>query len=269
MSKIKELMKRLNSIKLDKSLFLKIKTLKGDSDRRKEVIDNTFRVVGSKPGLWSVTIGISLLITVSTIPLLLNELNKKKEILNQYKFESNELGIIKNRLRLQNIQDIDLKNRIKILDTYLANSSKIIYLPEVIRLSLQKNDVELISFKPIDKEEEELLNNDSQENAAFDENSDEESIPPVDDFNEVGIDSQETDAASIIETKILQFKIEARGNYLNALESLKDFQEYKSIILFKDAKFTQEIQEANSGSRSDDGNIMMEFTIAIPTNPSG
>ena len=269
MSKIKELMDRLNSIKLDKSLLEKINTLKDDSARRKEVIDNALKVIGSKHGLWSITIGISTLIAVSTIPLLLNELNKKKEILNQYKFESNELGIIKNRLRLQNIQDIDLKNRIKILDTYLANSSKIIYLPEVIRLSLQKNDVELISFKPIDKEEEELLNADSQENAAFEENSDEESIPPVDDFNEMGVDSQETGAASIIEPKILQFKIEARGNYLRALESLKDFQEYKSIILFKEAKFTQEIQESNSGSRSDDGNIMMEFTIAIPTNQSG
>ena len=269
MSKIKELMDRLNSIKLDKSLLEKINTLKDDSARRKEVIDNALKVIGSKHGLWSITIGISTLIAVSTIPLLLNELNKRKEILNQYKNESNELGIIKNILKQQNIQEIDLKNRIAILNTYLANSSKIIYLPEVIRLSLQKNGIELISFKPIDKEEEELLNADSQENASFDETIDEESIPPVDDFNEMGVDSQETGAASIIEPKILQFKIEARGNYLRALESLKDFQEYKSIILFKEAKFTQEIQESNSGSRSDDGNIMMEFTIAIPTNQSG
>ena len=88
-------------------------------------------------------------------------------------------------------------------------------------------------------------------------------------MNEINIENEITDNLELEETKILRFKVRARGDYLDALESVKDFQEYKSIMLFETIKFTKEIGETNSGSSSAEGNIMAEFIIAIPTNPSG
>ena len=269
MSKIKDLIEQLNSIKLDKSLIIKLNTLKEDSVKRKEVIDNAFKAVGSKQGLWTISIGVSLLVTISVIPLLLKELNKNKELMNQYKYESKELDIISRELKLKNIEEIELKNKITILETYLANSSKIIYLPEVIRLSLEKNNVELISFKPIKTEEDEMSYPDPQENMPIDETNTNEVIPPDYELNEIDMENKLTDNPEVIEPKKLIFNITARGDYLKALESLKDFQEYKSFVLFEKVIFTKEVSDTNNASTSGDGQIIMEFTIAIPTNQSG
>jgi len=268
MSNLTSLVDKLNSIKLDKSLLLKLNTLREDSKTKEKILDYVFKAIRSKSGLWTISIGSTMLSLLIAAPLQISNLKEKQEIKEQYKYEANELAIVKNNLKVKNIEGESLQARVSILETYLSNSSKIVYLPEVIRLSLLKNNIELISFTP-SKDEDNIESSGQSEAGITSQNMDEEDYPPIEEYSEFGLENEFQDNTTTEELKLLKFRITARGDYLNALESLKDLQEYKSIVIFERINFAKESNESGSESSSEDGTIQMDFIISIPTKPSG
>jgi len=258
--------KRLSEVKLDAETIASIRLALNDPDFLAKFGSKAKNYFETVSGRWTISIGISSLVLAVCIPFQYETLRTNTALRNQYQQETNELSMLRSTLVAARTKQRALKAKQALSEQYLQNSLRILFLPEVIRSAASGQQIELLSFRP---ETSDSQNQNPQNPAPPPVGQNAQAVPS-------SPQSPQPTGASMPRAKSFSrsgYSLRVRGDYLKALNFLRELQNFSSYLTIKSSKFTAATSDstasASSPTASSSGEVVLDLILEVPTQNYG
>jgi len=210
-----------------------------------------------------ISIVVSVIGFVAIFPTQYSSYNASTQIQRQYQNESDQLEILRSKLKTTLKQTNILHEKHLISSQYLNNSTRLLFLPEAVRVAASGQQVELLSFKPVVSSNQDTQSIPAPANQA----------PPLQ--NNQPAPNTSSGQSTISEGSTskyfssVSYSLQVRGDYLNILVFLRQLQSFNSYLIFSSSKFTASSSStAPTGDlapASSTGEVVLDLTFEVPT----
>jgi len=253
----------LSDVKIDAQTLVSWRAALNDPDLLNNVSKDLNSYFRTSSGHSVISIVISVIGFVAIFPTQYSSYKSNTQLQQQYQNESDQLAVLRSKLKSTLAQTNILKEKHLISTQYLNNSTRLLFLPEAVRVAASGHQVQLLSFKPVVSKNQDTQAIPAPVNQA----------PPLQNNQPTPNVSSGQPLLSESSTakyfSSVSYSLQVRGDYLNILVFLRQLQSFNSYLIFSSSKFTASSSSTpaagNSASTSSTGEVVLDLTFEVPT----